>query len=53
MARALADQTGWPVLKLDPIKNPFLLALPPAALGAGGGLAALALALNPPFTPGR
>ena len=29
VARALSDQTGWPVLTLDTIKNPFLLALPP------------------------
>ena len=29
VARALADATGWPLLTLDTIKNPFLLALPP------------------------
>ncbi len=29
VARALADVTGWPVLALDTIKNPFLAALPP------------------------
>lgn len=29
VAHALSDQTGWPVLALDTIKNPFLMALPP------------------------
>ncbi len=29
VARALADATGWPVLTLDTIKNPFLSVLPP------------------------
>ncbi|MGB5560217.1 MAG: ROK family protein [Paracoccaceae bacterium] len=29
VARALSDATGWPVLALDTIKNPFLLTLPP------------------------
>ncbi len=29
VARALADATGWPVLSLDTIKNPFLTVLPP------------------------
>jgi glucokinase len=29
VARALADATGWPILTLDTIKNPFLAALPP------------------------
>jgi glucokinase len=29
VARALAEATGWPVLTLDTIKNPFLAALPP------------------------
>jgi glucokinase len=29
VARALADATGWPVLTLDTIKNPFLTVLPP------------------------
>lgn len=29
VARALADATGWPILALDTIKQPFLDALPP------------------------
>lgn len=29
VARALSDATGWPVLTLDTVKNPFLEALPP------------------------
>jgi glucokinase len=29
VARALADATGWPILTLDTIKNPFLATLPP------------------------
>jgi glucokinase len=29
VARALADETGWPILTLDTIKNPFLATLPP------------------------
>lgn len=29
VARALSDATGWPVLTLDTIKNPFLTVLPP------------------------
>jgi len=29
VARALADATGWPVLALDTVKNPFLTILPP------------------------
>lgn len=29
VARALSDATGWPVLALDTIKNPFLSILPP------------------------
>ena len=29
VARALSDATGWPVLTLDTIKNPFLTILPP------------------------
>jgi glucokinase len=29
VARALADVTGWPILTLDTIKNPFLATLPP------------------------
>ena len=29
VSRALSDATGWPVLTLDTIKNPFLLELPP------------------------
>lgn len=29
VARALADQTGWPILTLDTIKTPFLDVLPP------------------------
>jgi glucokinase len=29
VARALSDMTGWPVLTLDTIKNPFLTVLPP------------------------
>ncbi len=29
VARALSDATGWPVLSLDTIKNPFLATLPP------------------------
>lgn len=29
VARALSDATGWPVLTLDTIKNPFLSILPP------------------------
>jgi glucokinase len=29
VAAALAQATGWPVLSLDTIKNPFLAALPP------------------------
>jgi glucokinase len=29
VARALADATGWPVLTLDTIKDPFLATLPP------------------------
>ena len=29
VARALSDQTGWPILALDTIKNPFLETLPP------------------------
>jgi glucokinase len=29
VARALADATGWPILALDTIKNPFLITLPP------------------------
>jgi glucokinase len=29
VARALADTTGWPILTLDTIKNPFLATLPP------------------------
>lgn len=29
VARALADATGWPVLTLDTVKNPFLSILPP------------------------
>ena len=29
VSRALADATGWPVLTLDTIKNPFLRELPP------------------------
>ncbi len=29
VARALSDATGWPVLALDTIKNPFLEILPP------------------------
>ena len=29
VSRALADATGWPVLALDTIKNPFLATLPP------------------------
>lgn len=30
VARRLSDATGWPVLTLDTIKNPFLILLPPA-----------------------
>lgn len=29
VARAISTATGWPVLSLDTIKNPFLAALPP------------------------
>lgn len=29
VARALSQATGWPVLGLDTIKNPFLTVLPP------------------------
>ena len=29
VARALSEATGWPVLTLDTVKNPFLRALPP------------------------
>ncbi|MGL5010540.1 MAG: ROK family protein [Paracoccaceae bacterium] len=29
VSRALADATGWPILTLDTIKNPFLTTLPP------------------------
>ncbi len=29
VARALSDATGWPILTLDTIKNPFLVILPP------------------------
>ncbi len=29
VARALSDATGWPILALDTIKNPFLTILPP------------------------
>lgn len=29
VARALAEVTGWPILSLDTIKNPFLASLPP------------------------
>lgn len=29
VARALSDATGWPILTLDTIKNPFLSILPP------------------------
>lgn len=29
VSRALADATGWPILALDTIKNPFLTTLPP------------------------
>ncbi|GLS88158.1 hypothetical protein GCM10010873_31320 [Cypionkella aquatica] len=29
VARALSDATGWPVLALDTVKNPFLTILPP------------------------
>lgn len=29
VSRALADATGWPILTLDTIKNPFLATLPP------------------------
>ncbi len=29
VARALADATGWPILALDTVKNPFLTILPP------------------------
>ncbi|MDP3196120.1 ROK family protein [Tabrizicola sp.] len=29
VARALSDATGWPILTLDTIKNPFLATLPP------------------------
>lgn len=29
VARALSEATGWPVLALDTVKNPFLQALPP------------------------
>lgn len=29
VARALSDATGWPILTLDTIKNPFLAELPP------------------------
>jgi glucokinase len=29
VAQALADATGWPILALDTIKNPFLTTLPP------------------------
>ena len=29
VSRALAGATGWPILTLDTIKNPFLIALPP------------------------
>ncbi len=29
VARALSDATGWPLLTLDTIKNPFLTVLPP------------------------
>jgi glucokinase len=29
VARALSDQTGWPILALDTIKTPFLQTLPP------------------------
>jgi glucokinase len=29
VARALSDATGWPILTLDTIKNPFLAVLPP------------------------
>lgn len=29
VARLLADATGWPILSLDTIKNPFLTVLPP------------------------
>ncbi len=29
VARAIADATGWPILALDTIKNPFLATLPP------------------------
>lgn len=30
VARQLADATGWPILTLDTIKNPFLARLPPS-----------------------
>ncbi len=29
VARAISDATGWPILALDTIKNPFLSVLPP------------------------
>jgi glucokinase len=29
VARAISDATGWPVLALDTVKNPFLTILPP------------------------
>jgi glucokinase len=29
VARAISDATGWPILALDTIKNPFLTILPP------------------------
>ncbi|MDZ4086371.1 MAG: ROK family protein [Tabrizicola sp.] len=29
VARGLSDATGWPILTLDTIKNPFLVTLPP------------------------
>lgn len=29
VARALSDATGWPILALDTVKNPFLSILPP------------------------
>lgn len=29
VSRALSDATGWPILTLDTIKNPFLATLPP------------------------
>ena len=33
VARALADATGWPILTLDTIKNPFLIRMPSGDMG--------------------